>query len=105
MKVEDNKMVGLRYCITTTRGSMIADIMNDQPFRYVCGSGGILPALEQNIRGLEPGDQKSFTLLKAEQPGLFEDLFVDVIIDEVSDDVPARPATVANADCGGGDCC
>lgn len=102
MKIAANKMVALRYTIKNGKGSVMADIMNDQSFRYVCGSGGILPALEQNINGMEPGEQKSFVLLKAEQPGLFEDLYVDVIIDEVSDDVPI---TTNAPGCSGDDCC
>jgi FKBP-type peptidyl-prolyl cis-trans isomerase 2 len=102
MKVAANKMVALRYAIKNGRGSVMVDIMNDQPFRYVFGSGGILPALEQNIIGMEPGGQKSFILLKAEQPGLFEDLYIDVIIDAVNDDVPIAPISTG---CGGGDCC
>lgn len=105
MKVENNKLVALRYSIKTNNGSVMADIMNDQPFRYVVGSGGILPALEQNIQGLEPGGQKSFVLLKAEQPGLFEDLYVDVIIDEVSDDVPEKAVIFTDSTCNGNDCC
>jgi FKBP-type peptidyl-prolyl cis-trans isomerase SlyD len=102
MRVANNKMVALRYSIKNQQGSIMADIMNDQPFRYVCGSGGILPALEQNIHGMGQGDQKSFVLLKSEQPGLFEDLYVEVIIDEVSDDVPV---TTAPTTCSGDDCC
>jgi FKBP-type peptidyl-prolyl cis-trans isomerase 2 len=105
MKVENNKMVALRYWIKTHNGSVMADIMNEQPFRYVVGSGGILPALEQNIYGMEPGGQKSFVLLKAEQPGLFEDLYVDVIIDEVTDDVPEKVITSTDSTCSGHDCC
>ncbi|MBS1532244.1 MAG: FKBP-type peptidyl-prolyl cis-trans isomerase [Bacteroidetes bacterium] len=104
MKVADNKMVSLRYSIKNGQGHVMVDIMNDGPFRYVCGSGGILPALEQNIRGMEQGAKKSFTLLKAEQPGLFEDLYIDVVIDDVSNDIPEKAAASVN-NCDGGDCC
>ena len=106
MKVEGNKMVALRYSVKNSGGGVITDIMSDVPFRYLCGSGGILPALEQNIYGLQPGENKSFVLLKDEQPGLFEDLYVDVVIDEVQDPSPAEmPQTSSKTDCSGGDCC
>lgn len=106
MKVEDNKMVALRYSIRNSQGNTITDIMSDTPFRYICGSGGILPALEQNIYGLQPGDNKSFALLKDEQPGLFEDLYIDVVIDEVSDPLPAEmPQSISKTNCSDGDCC
>ena len=105
MRVAKDKMVALRYSIKNGNGNIMVDIMNDQPFRYVYGSGGILPALEQNIHGLEPGVQKSFVLLKTEQPGLFEDLYVDVIIDEVGDDVPEKATATTESTCSGGDCC
>jgi len=106
MKVAENKMVALRYSIKNSRGAVITDIMNDTPFRYLCGSGGILPALEENIYGMHAGDQRSFVLLKEEQPGLFEDLHIDVVIDEVLDPTPFEmPQIISKADCSGGDCC
>ncbi len=105
MKVADNKMIALRYSIKNANGNVMADIMNDRPFRYMFSSGGILPALEQNIHNMEPGEQKSFVLLKAEQPGLFEDLYVDVIIDEVSEYIPEKAVITTIASCSGDDCC
>lgn len=80
--------------------------MSDAPFRYTCGSGGILPALEENIHGMQTGEQRSFVLLKDEQPGLFEDLYIDVAIDDVNDPEPAEMLTViSKKDCSSGDCC
>ncbi|HTI58141.1 FKBP-type peptidyl-prolyl cis-trans isomerase [Mucilaginibacter sp.] len=106
MKVENNKMVALRYSIRNSKGNVITDIMSDAPFRYTYGSGGILPALEQNIYGMDAGEQRSFALLKDEQPGLFEDLYIDVIIDEVADAAPdGMPQSTAKTNCSDGDCC
>jgi len=106
MIVEDNMMVALRYSIKNSSGGVITDIMNDRPFRYLCGSGGILPALENNIRAMNSGDQKSFVLEKAENPGLFEDLYIDVIIDEVYAPAPEYiPISASNSSCSGEDGC
>lgn len=105
MKVENNKMVALRYSIKNSLG-VITDIMNDAPFRYLCGSGGILPALEQNIYGMDAGEQRSFALLKDEQPGLFEDLYINVVIDEVLEPTHVElPQMISKTNCGDGDCC
>jgi len=106
MIVQENKMVALRYSIRNNKGNVITDIMNDPPFRYLYGNGSILPALEKNIYGMQEGDQRSFPLLKAEQPGLYEDLQIDVIIDEVTDPQPFDlPQTKLKTDCNGADGC
>jgi FKBP-type peptidyl-prolyl cis-trans isomerase (trigger factor) len=110
MIIQKEKFVALRYAIKGKRGNTITDIMNDKPFKYVVGSGRILPALEKNIEGLKAGDHKSFILLKADNQDMFEDLYIDVAIDEVRDPLPEelpsfRPIQVSDGCSGEEGCC
>lgn len=56
------------------------DNTNAEAFTYVHGSGNLMPALEDAMTGLSPGDKKTFSISDKLLNGIFH---FDVMIDDV----------------------
>ena len=76
-------LVAIRYTMTNAAGEILADSREDEPVKFLFGSGEILPGLEGPLAGLRIGDQKSFSLSDEVVPGLNQTFYFDVIIDDV----------------------
>ncbi|MFI3322534.1 MAG: FKBP-type peptidyl-prolyl cis-trans isomerase [Rikenellaceae bacterium] len=68
MKVENQKLVALSY-ILTVDGEIVEQVGSDKPLEFVFGMGGLLPKFEENLAGLEVGEDFGFTLTAAESYG------------------------------------
>jgi len=68
-------------------GDVLQDILQGSPVEYLHGSGHILPALEANLTGLQPGDKKLVGISNETDFQLDASFYFDVVIDNV------RPAT------------
>ncbi len=63
MKVEEGKMVTLDYTITTEKGEMIeSSAGRGGPLVFLFGKSGMLPGLDEAVRGMEVGDERDFDL-------------------------------------------
>ncbi len=60
MTISSNKIVSLRYVMTNEGGEVIEDTMEQSPIQYLHGAGKIIPALENAIEGMQPGQKKHF---------------------------------------------
>jgi FKBP-type peptidyl-prolyl cis-trans isomerase SlyD len=87
MQVGYNAVVSLRYCMKNSAGEVLEDKLHSAPVEYIHGSGNILPALEANLTGLLPGDQKRVVISNETSSQLDSSFYFDLVIDGV------RPAT------------
>jgi FKBP-type peptidyl-prolyl cis-trans isomerase 2 len=63
MKVEEGKVVTLEYTITTDKGENIeSSAGRGGPLVFLFGKSGMLPGLDEGLRGMELGDEKEFDL-------------------------------------------
>jgi len=63
MKVEEGKVVTLEYTITTEKGEIIeSSAGRGEPLAFLFGKSGLIPGLDEGIRGMEQGEEKEFTL-------------------------------------------
>ena len=64
MKVGKNKVVTLTYTLykNDENGEIIQKVDESRPFVHLFGVGTLLPAFEENLEGLEPGDEFAFSL-------------------------------------------
>jgi FKBP-type peptidyl-prolyl cis-trans isomerase SlyD len=64
MKIENNKMVSLVYELreSNSEGRIIETLEENNPLRFVFGTGRLLPQFESNIDSLSEGDPFNFTL-------------------------------------------
>lgn len=68
MKVTQNMVVELVYELVVD-GQIVDKMTSEKPLDFIHGVGSLLPKFEENIEGLEPGAEFSFTLTPEEGYG------------------------------------
>jgi FKBP-type peptidyl-prolyl cis-trans isomerase SlyD len=78
MKVGKNKVVTLTYTLfkNDENGEIIKKVDESRPFVHLFGVGTLLPAFEENLEGLEPGDEFAFSLSVEEGYGTPNDQMI-----------------------------
>lgn len=69
MTIKEGSEVGIEYTLTLNDGTVADSNVGQEPLVYTQGGGQILPALEQALEGLAPGDSKQVDLEAAEGYG------------------------------------
>lgn len=69
MTIKEGSEVGIEYTLTLDDGTVADSNVGQEPLVYTQGGGQILPALEQALEGLAPGDSKQVDLEAAEGYG------------------------------------
>lgn len=74
MIVEDQRIITLSYDLRegNARGALLERMDPNWPFKFYFGSGKLLPAFEQQLRGLEEGESFEFTLAPEQAYGPVE---------------------------------
>ncbi len=62
MKVEPFKTVVLHYQLFDETGELIDSSSEGHPFSFVFGEGSIIPGLERELEGMEPGEEKEIVV-------------------------------------------
>lgn len=57
MKIEDKKMVKIHYTLKDKDGNQIDSSLGGEPLEYMQGVGSLIPGLEVQLAGHEPGDK------------------------------------------------
>ena len=57
MKIEKDKWVAIHYTLTDDSGKQIDSSVGSQPLGYIHGNGYLIPGLEAQLEGKEPGDK------------------------------------------------
>ncbi|WP_449439056.1 hypothetical protein [Pedobacter steynii] len=60
MTVEEKTVVSIRYKMENSKREVLEDILDGLPISYLHGKGSILPSLEQELTGLNEGEEKRF---------------------------------------------
>jgi FKBP-type peptidyl-prolyl cis-trans isomerase SlyD len=74
MEVDDQAIVAISYELRDghAQGPLLERMDPNWPFKFYFGSGKLLPAFEQQLRGLEEGQAFAFTLSPEEAYGPVE---------------------------------
>ena len=78
-RVCNNAVVSLRYIMRNGQNEVLEDTTHGPAISYLHGGGNIIPALETELEGMKPGEQKSFFI----QGPANERFGLEVIIDQV----------------------
>lgn len=114
MEVRTGTVVSLRYCMKNSNGEILEDRTNTTPVKYVHGSKNIMPALQNSLTGLEPGNSANVTISNNMDLQLDASFYFEIVIDDVrlatgEEILTGKPVTpVLNDDetCGPGcNCC
>lgn len=90
MKAEDNKAVKINYILKGDDGNII-DQSNGEPLFFIMGQNYILPKLEEQIKGQEPGYKFSIVLEAKDGYGEYqENLVTDVARENFETDMPIQ---------------
>ena len=68
MKITQNAVVEFSYDLEVD-GQIVDRTTNEKPLDYIHGTGSLLPKLEAQIEGMEPGDKFDVTLSPADGYG------------------------------------
>lgn len=85
--VTKDMVVALRYIMRNGKGETLENTMQSSPVNYLHGSTGILPMLQQQLKGLTAGDKKKVYLFK-DNSEADDDFEFDVVIDDVRTALP-----------------
>jgi FKBP-type peptidyl-prolyl cis-trans isomerase SlyD len=92
MTVEQNKVVGISYTLWDGDGEELESRGEDEPFHYLQGHSNIVPGLEQELEGLEAGDEFDVELAPEDAYGEYDENFVYRISrDEVPAEMDLKP--------------
>ena len=69
MKVEKNKVVSIHYTLKSDNGEVLDSSEGKSPLPYVHGTGQLIPGLEKELEGKEPGTEMSVVIPPAEAYG------------------------------------
>lgn len=86
MKIENNKVVSVTYKLEANPAGQekahIETADKDHPLTFLFGSGGLIPAFEENLQGKITGDKFSFSINAADGYGEIEnEALVDLPLD------------------------
>jgi len=86
MKIEKNKVVSVTYRLDANLEGQekqhIETADNDRPLIFLFGTGGMIPAFEENLEGLSQGDNFSFSIAAGEGYGEIEkEALIDLPLD------------------------
>lgn len=84
MEIQEKRVVTLSYVVqeNNAEGAIIETMDVNYPFRFMFGTGELLPGFEEQLRGLKEGESFAFTLPAEEAYGpVSDENIVDVPID------------------------
>jgi FKBP-type peptidyl-prolyl cis-trans isomerase SlyD len=82
MKIANQCVVAIHYTLTDEQGQELDSSREQEPLTYVHGMQGLIPGLERELEGREPGDQFATTVQPDDAYGeLNPDLVQDVPLD------------------------
>jgi FKBP-type peptidyl-prolyl cis-trans isomerase SlyD len=69
MKVAQQRVVAIHYTLTDERGQQLDSSEGKEPLVYLHGAQGLIPGLEKQLEGREPGDRFAATVPPEEAYG------------------------------------
>ncbi|MFW6093423.1 MAG: FKBP-type peptidyl-prolyl cis-trans isomerase [Pseudomonadota bacterium] len=84
MKIADQCVVSIHYTLTDQQGEELDSSKGQEPLTYLHGSQGLIPGLERELEGREPGEQFEATVQPEEaygsvNPELIQDVPLEVL--------------------------
>ncbi|MDZ7669037.1 MAG: peptidylprolyl isomerase [Gammaproteobacteria bacterium] len=84
MKIANQCVVSIHYTLTDTQGQELDSSKDQEPLTYLHGTDGLIPGLERELEGREPGEQFEATVQPEEaygevNPQLVQDVPLEVL--------------------------
>ncbi|MCA9263264.1 MAG: peptidylprolyl isomerase [Planctomycetales bacterium] len=88
MHITKHKVVSIDYRLTDDEGEVIDSSEGEEPLVYLHGVGAIVPGLEDELEGKQPGDAFSVSLEPEDAYGDYQEELCTQVAREHFDDVP-----------------
>jgi len=89
--IEEGSNVAFEYTLSLDDGSVIESNVGEESMSYIQGQQQILPALEDELTGMQAGDEKKVTLVAEDAYGALQD---DAFREVPLENIPADARTV-----------
>jgi FKBP-type peptidyl-prolyl cis-trans isomerase SlyD len=98
VKVAENMFVAIDYRLTLDSGEEVDRSQEGRPLSFVAGSGMIIPGLESQLMGLEPGAKAKVTVEPEDGYGVVDEgLFRDIPKDRFPEGAELVPGAMFQA--------
>jgi FKBP-type peptidyl-prolyl cis-trans isomerase SlyD len=79
VKIEKDKMVKIHYTLKDAEGKQLDSSTGHEPLEYLHGNGNLIPGLESELEGKNPGDKFTATIAPEDAYGEYDkQMIVDV---------------------------
>ncbi len=73
MKIQNNCVAGFTYLLKDAETGQILDESGGRPLEFIVGKGNIIPGLESQMMGMQPGELATITVKPEEAYGVYEE--------------------------------
>ena len=103
MCITKNRMVKIHYTLKDSDGTLIDSSSGLAPFEYLHGNGNLIPGLEAELEGKNPGDTFTVTVLPKDGYGEYDPkLHIEVPRDQFDNGSPLEVGMKFQAQTAGG---
>nr|WP_180487195.1 peptidylprolyl isomerase [Treponema socranskii] len=103
MCIAKNRMVKIHYTLKDSDGTLIDSSSGLAPFEYLHGNGNLIPGLEAELEGKNPGDTFTVTVLPKDGYGEYDPkLHIEVPRDQFDNGSPLEVGMKFQAQTAGG---
>lgn len=86
MKIEKDLVATIDYKLTDDTGEVLDTSEGDEPLQYIHGYGSLIPGLEQELYGKEPGDSLTTVIGPEDAYGVYDEELVFAVGKDEFDD-------------------
>ena len=79
MHIKKNTVVAIDYTLTDKNGEIMDSSKGGEPLSYIHGNGNLIPGLEKELEGKEPGDSFKVSISPEEGYGVRDEKHVQVL--------------------------
>lgn len=87
------KVVSFHYTLKDSKGNVLESSQGDEPLSYLEGVGQIIPGLENEIKGMKPGEKKTVNVKAADAYGEHEE---DMVVQVPRAQIPKKDVEVGD---------
>lgn len=79
MQVTQNAVVSIHYTLTNDKGETLDSSAGGDPLTYLQGNGNLIPGLESQLEGKQPGDKLKVKVVAAEAYGEYDKALIQKV--------------------------
>lgn len=99
MKIEKDKMVQIHYTLKDDDGNQLDTSVGNEPLEYLHGNGNLIPGLEIQLEGKEPGQKFTAVIEPKDAYGEYDEkMIVEVPRNQFDSELPIQEGMAFQAD-------